>query len=441
MLEISINTQLKPEFDYICSVIFGDILGLEYLVNYLYNLETVNLTFKEKTIIFKNHFWKISDYKSENNLPQNLDYLFCEFTFEKNLPVFFGDSNFEIKANEIEFNFDIFACCFFTLTGLEEFVSDKKDKHNRFVFQSSFLFKNELYKRPIVNEYVEFLWKILLNFDYDKERKEQCFELIPTHDIDHIEFWTSKRKKALLKNLAEDCLKRKNLVLCKNRFISWFKFMVFKENPTNTFAYLINLAEKSGSIARFYFMSGGKTVYDSLYDLNSLEVQNAIKLLKKTNHEIGIHPSYSCMDDSNLLENEIFILEKCIDQKIKFSRQHYLRFDISRTPLQLQDNNIKQDSSAGFSDLIGFRNGICYEYYYFDFVNRKKLEIKSLPLLVMDNALKKISNNQILNDVNEIKNLVKKYKGKFVFLWHNNNIFTPEWIENRLTLEKVFYGE
>ena len=58
------------------------------------------------------------------------------------------------------------------------------------------------------------------------------------------------------------------------------------------------------------------------------------------------------------------------------------------------------------------------------------LNLKESPLIAMEVTLKnyeKLSPKMAIEKIRFLKTTVKKYKGNFVFLWHNSSLFTQEW--------------
>ena len=130
-------------------------------------------------------------------------------------------------------------------------------------------------------------------------------------------------------------------------------------------------------------------------------------------------------DSSKLLHN--ILNEENISQSKIGGRQHYLRWDVSRTPMLWDSAQYDYDSTLSYADKVGFRCGICYEYTMYDLVNRKSLKLKQRPLVVMDVSV--VSNeyeglgytDEALSRCLYFKNIVKIYSGDFVLLWHNTS--------------------
>jgi hypothetical protein len=92
-------------------------------------------------------------------------------------------------------------------------------------------------------------------------------------------------------------------------------------------------------------------------------------------------------------------------------------------------NQIKVDSTLGFAEDIGFRCGTCHPYPVFDFLERKTLDIKELPLTVMEGSVLHLTRdpNDYYTNICSIIDTVRKYDGHFVLLWHSNTFNTHEW--------------
>jgi hypothetical protein len=326
------------------------------------------------------------------------------------------------------------------LTRWEEYISGVKDDHGRFPSSASLAVKNKFLHRPIVNEYAELLWKLLLHLGYKGERKKKEFRILPTHDIDQYYYWDYKRKKVLLKNLSGDLFLRKSSDLYKKRLVSFLRTMLGAADPCDTFEFLMDKAEKLGSMARFYFIAGGDTVYEKNYSVFSEKVRKKIERIIKRGHVIGIHPSYNSYNNQKQLNKELYALSEISGGQIKEGRNHYLRFEIPSTWNLLQQAGLCVDSSMYYSELPGFRCGICNEFPVFDILKRKKLDLIERPMIVMDTTFKEEKPEVIYSEIIKLKETVRKYSGDFVFLWHNSNIITPEWKKYKRTFEEAFYG-
>ena len=356
------------------------------------------------------------------------------------LPVIYygcGDFDGFIRRSEnlIETNIDIVASSFFMLSRYEEIVLGKKDKFDRFPATESLAYKEEFLDRPIVNEYIELLWKWIDSFDLGFKRRklwgDKDFAVCLTHDVD-----TARKYKTYppLRTIGSLVVKDKNLKKVFAVIIDYFKAKSDKD-PYDNFSYIMDLENKYGFKSSFYFMSGGNTKYDASYSINDSYIVSLIKILQQKGFEIGLHPSFNSYNDFQILNLQKEKLEKVTENVILGGRQHYLRWKTPNTWRILEKAELKYDTTLSFADHEGFRCGICFPYRPFDILGNRVLNIWELPLIIMDGSLFNYQNLTPEEGFQRIKNLIdttKKYNGLFVLLWHNSSLDElklPGWIK------------
>ncbi len=440
-LKILIPDNFREERQYIIDVILGDFLGLDYESAFHMSDETIIKTSKNKEVIFKDHFWnkftEENNYLKKSDLPSKIMWITNRFIPEENLPVIFGDSRLEVEDNRIICGIDVFASAFFMLTRWEEYVIEDRDRHLRFPDNMSFAQKNNFHYRPVVNEYVEMIWNMLKFLGCEQKRKLRSFKIIPTHDVDFfLKFGTFKD---FFKTFGGDLLKRKNLRLAKKTIGDYLKFISKKTNdPYDTFNYLMDLSDQNNLQSHFYFIAGKKGETDVRYDFLTEKVEKTLKNIMRRGHIVGIHGSYDSYNDNEIFEREIKRFKE-FNIEVKEGRQHFLRFEVPKTWQIWNDNNMRYDSTIGYSNDIGFRAGVCYPYPVFDILSRKKLNLIERPLIAMEVAArnKYQYKNEMLNALRVMKNTVRKYNGEFVLLWHNSNFNNYLWYDYKEIYEKT----
>ena len=192
---------------------------------------------------------------------------------EKDIPVIYGSDELHVTEKKIICGIDIFSSSFFMLTRWEEYVNKERDEHMRFPGIESIASKNGFLHRPVVNEYVEMLWALLSKLGYKGERKKKSYNLVLTHDIDHMDY------PRCLRILAGDILKRRNLKLVWKNFKH---YLITGSNPYDTFGFIMDISEKLGIKSHFYFMSSDSNIPpDTAFYLESRRFKNKIKEVKK----------------------------------------------------------------------------------------------------------------------------------------------------------------
>ena len=419
VLIIKIPEDNLPERRYIINVLLSDFLGLEYTILSSPLYHDYTLLFDGTEIIIKDVFWKEYkddlSYLTKDAFPRSAFYARNRFTFEDDIPVIYGNDKCELSGKKLICGIDIFASSFFMLTRWEEFVNKKRDKHNRFVENESYAWKNNLLSRPLVNEYVEMLWNMLVGLGFAGERKKRSYELILTHDVDALTYVSYR-------TVLGDLIKRKKLSL------AWksLKFTLGKD-PFDIYDFLMSISEKLGIKSHFYFMStDSKREYDTSWYVKRKKFHSIIKDIKSRGHIIGFHPGYYTYDNPQRWRYEKSVLEDAIKQEVDEGRQHFLRISVPGTLEIWENNNMKIDSTLGYSGKEGFRCGTGDAFHVFDFLERKQLRLKERPLVVMDGTLK-TSRNYSDEEAKEIVRSYiltgRKYKMAITFLFHNSSFF------------------
>ncbi len=441
-MKIFIPNNYLPERKYIINTLLKFFLGVDYIIE-LYNKPDYEIILdNNKKIIIKDAFW--SKFKNKNtyldkkNIPEKVFFAKNDFLPEKNIPIIFGKDNLIIEKDKIICGIDIFASCFFMLSRWEEKVIKQKDKHYRFLCNLSLAQKNNFHLRPVVNEYLVFFQNILIYLGYNKPFKKQKFNIIPTHDVDFLYRYDNFLKG--IKIAGGDILKRYDFKLALKTIKETVKSKQNKiKDPYDTFDFLMDVSEKNNLKSEFYFIAGKKSETDVRYNFLTDKTKKIINNIRRRGHIIGIHGGYSSFNNNNQLKTEIERF-KSFGIEVKSGRQHFLRFENPLTWQIWERNKLKFDSTIGYTNSGGFRAGTCFEYPVFDIENRKQLNLIERPLIFMETVSRKKypHKNNFINHFYYLKNITKKYKGNFVFLWHNSNFNTYLWKDFNNFYTKIF---
>jgi hypothetical protein len=144
-----------------------------------------------------------------------------------------------------------------------------------------------------------------------------------------------------------------------------------------------------------------------------------------------LHPSYYSLNNPKQLQYEFDRLSQAcskIDQSKFGGRQHYLRWDAKTTFSDWENAGLSYDSSLSYPEVAGFRAGICYEFSTYDLINRAKLNLKEVPLIVMESSVIDQqymglgTGDLALDYMLRLKKTCQKFNGNFCILWHNHRL-------------------
>ncbi|MBI2258990.1 MAG: hypothetical protein HYU67_08835 [Flavobacteriia bacterium] len=434
MLEIKVNTSLKNEFLYVCSVIFDEWLNIPYRIQYEHNINEIYVSFENKLLIFNADFWTKNEFDLLKSLPKNVCFHELPFTSEKDIVCLFGNDFFEQTENSIRCGVDIFASVFFMLSRWEELTIDQRDNDNRIPAKACMSAKYDFLHRPVVDEWIEFIWNCLKALGFTLERKEHSHNFNLSCDVDNPFDPAIRNFSYLFKSIVGDLFKRKTLKSACERIKNYFLSRLISDNydPVYSFDWLIELAKRNNLTMTFYFIAENKEVRNGTYSIENKKIIELFKKINQNKHEIGLHGSYQSYNSEKRLFHEQkkinFILEKnAISQQIINSRQHYLRWDSKITPDLLNHIGIEMDSTGGYADLPGYKYGTCKDFSMWSWKKNEKLKLKQRPLIVMDatymdKEFLNLGNDESLKEkILYFKKLSLKY-GNFNLLWHNDRL-------------------
>lgn len=423
MINLNVSGYCRQEKEYICAVLFQDILGQKER-HYALNLSSApenphnaewSITGPKGTLVFPDlfkHPYTVQD------IPKEVPFLTLPRTPEKDIPAIFHKGEYSQKGNRHYIPVDIFASAFFMVSRWEEPLVDKASWQGRLPASAALAAREKFLLRPVVNEYAFWLASLLestgLQLPAEPENKNI---FIPTHDVDMIRF-------GKLKRYAGDILKYRS----PNRFI--YRLTHHRSNPWNTFEWLMDESERAGVRSRFYILPRGKNIMDKDFSLNDPLARSIIRQIQQRGHILGIHPSFSAADNQHQWNREKKRLERILGHSVTEGRQHYLRWYHDKTPHYWESAGMQIDSTLGYYNQPGYRCGTGNEFTLYNIAKRRPYRLKERPLVFMEGTVKdylKEGPREALNYLGTLKTLSKKYNMPLTILFHNSSFDELTW--------------
>lgn len=431
-IEVIIPHLNAKEVKYTFEVLLHNILGIDnFHFTYIDKVGDFIIALPNKnTISIENRFFSKRDYSDYNTSDQPNE-LHSYMGRDSELLFFYGSSQLAKIDKEIKLGFDIIGSSFYMLSRWEEYQSTELDEHKRFKGSASFAVKHHFINRPIVNEYADFLLTLFSELEYNLEDK-RSYQIIATHDIDSIyKFPTIKSK---WKAAASNMLKSRSSIGLKN-------ILTEQKDPYDTFKYMLEVEKKHTTTAYYnvHLRSTGK--WNGNYDIKEGYVRPLLEEIKNEGHEIGFHPSYDSYNNKAIFEEQLQSAKEVLDMDFKHGRQHFLNFEVPNTWTIWNDAGFEWESSLYYPEHPGFRCGICSTFNVFDIKTRSKLALKERPMSFMDVSYTKylqLSEKACVENIRELKSTIKKYKGEFVFLWHNSFFADSSWDQAEMVFESLY---
>lgn len=253
------------------------------------------------------------------------------------------------------------------------------------------------------------------NFEFPENKK---FSVCLTHDIDDI---YPPISQTILSSLC--CIKNFNFDELKKQL--YWKDKGNEFSPYWNFKKIMKLEDKYDAKSSFFFLATNRDVNRFRYDIEDLE--NELSFIIDKDFEIGLHGGYYSYNNLEEIQKEKKRLEKVAGKNVIGYRNHYLQFEFPDTWELLAKAGFEYDTTFGYNEMVGFRNGLCRPFRPFNINTNKEIDILEIPLVVMDGALFSPlrSTYNAWEDVKKLIDAVEKYNGVLTLLWHNSAFNCP----------------
>lgn len=421
-IKINIPPGFVNEKQYVLDII-SDFTGLKFEseIKDVNEYELVFLNGKHLSI-HDEFFFGLEDdnnYIDKKNIPVEIKVLnndYCD-----NLPVIYGDCKFVETENGISLGADIFGSIFFMISRWEEAAFKDKDMHGRFNEEMSLAVRNNFIRRPVVDEYIDLLKKLINKLDPSIEFQAREPQINITCDVDSYEKFLPGKT---LKMFAGHVLKRLDPVLFVSDLIKYTAKIFGAKDPYDKFDRIFRIAEKFDTKPVFFILAAPEGPYNDGWFSRVTKDSAIFRELASRGAETALHYGYFSLLNENNIIGEKFELEKKYSTAVEKGRAHFLQFDIRSSFSILERSGIKEDYTLGYSANSGFRCGTGRAFRPWDFNNRKPYEIKEIPLIVMDTTLyghKRMKRLNMKKEFDYFVGLSRKLKTDITILIHNSS--------------------
>lgn len=318
---------------------------------------------------------------------------------------------------------------FWWLSSSHEMQATGRDAIGRIPFSESVFSRQQLSSRkPHVNLLMAWMQNVLCNGSAVEALPKAPSPvpgvehlLVSSHDID---FYYSDRTSALVR-------------LIKNLGISWsiyrsrsyfvanvvmLRQVLAGDRVGDYLPALLDASERYRFKSTVFVVARHGHRRDPDHDIR--DITPRLHEAAKRGFEVALHGSYSSVIEMGDLAPETAALERAMGKKARGGRQHWLRFDRHKKLFDcVEGAGLLFDSTLGFSDRVGFRNGASFAFPPYDFRDERPHNFLEIPLALMDGSIAADSrgSGEPARDIaNEVLRGSRKYGwGGIAALWHN----------------------
>lgn len=337
---------------------------------------------------------------------------------------------------------DLIASAFYWLAGCDYRANPQRDQYGRVTAAGSLLAELGWTDRAPVDVYSDRLAELLRRKGVAEPGELPTWSLCPTFDIDYLRKW---RMGILYREFVEYGLLGRGPEPRRPRLRRALRECLLGQNsragrsvpeigvpdpsrPLPRDPYRAAIVRILGALdnheaqASFFFKAGKTSAHDVGYRLTGRFLRRCLEKMKESGHDIGLHPSFHAFNHPGYLAAERHRLEEEVGEKPVCVRSHYLRWDDAGSIHGFQRNGFRIDSTLGFPDRSGFRNGTCRPFQVWDHAAGAPADLWEMPLALMESSLfnrEGLSLDRALHQTRELAETVKRHGGVLVALWHN----------------------
>ena len=317
-----------------------------------------------------------------------------EFKIEKwkGLPVFFR------TGSESRLPYDIFAASFYLISRYEEYLPHIKDELGSYTPYQSLAYKNSFLEKPIVD-----LWAVRL--------RDQLNSFFP--DLSH-NSWKKPKFLPLISVVNPFQYKNKSLLSHLSDFLSYVwkldffliaeQFLVLfglRKDPYDNFDELEKLFRDFKIHPQYFFLFTKNPYFEGGISIYKIAYRELIKHVADHN-KVSLLVSYDAQKDPSNLSKERKILKKLIHQKILSVRFNYGLFSSAKGYYDLINEEMEEDYSMGYNDVIGYRASTAVPFYFYDLNNDLQTSLKINPVVATEEGIRKFSDHKAFKKLEEM---------------------------------------
>lgn len=359
------------------------------------------------------------------------------------VPVLFGAGSATRTDEATIVEGDLIASAFFLASRVEETANSARDEHARFRAADSFLARNGLLTRPLVDEYALFLRSEAKRLWPALEVKrpwghETSLAIAVTHDIETL---AQPRPLGYAKHkliTGFRALLSGHIRSAAANFTAAIVRPITGKNPSWSFARLRRLAEPFP--ATFFFFGGRTSPNDGEYNVGQRQISEVISDLARECCETGLHVGYDTRGNGDSLAEQKKAIERASGRDVKGGRYHYLRAEFPGSWNDFEKAGLEYDATLGYAEAAGFRAGTSYPFRPFDVEAKREMDVTEVPLVAMDGTFfhyEGLSADETVSQVLTLADTVSCTGGVFTLLWHNTMVDAIDQPEPSLAFARI----
>lgn len=247
--------------------------------------------------------------------------------------------------------------------------------------------------------------------------------VVPTHDVDYFPVGRMHAANRLVRNAVISCVMMRRPWLGVQQAVLAARMAANGgRDPLDRVVALAKEERSRGIAASFNFLVRHSHRLDARYTLEHRGVVEMMRWLESERMEVGLHGSYTCLDQPAGLLREAARL-RAQGFSPNGGRLHWLHFTLDQLIPATERAGLNYDTSIGWSERVGFRAGACFAFPPYHFEQERAATFLEIPMVVMEQALRPHTRRRAAEEIfEEAANVLARSRrlgwGGISLLWH-----------------------
>ena len=199
-------------------------------------------------------------------------------------------------------------------------------------------------------------------------------------------------------------------------------------SSTDLLRHILGVSSLYNNVRRIVREEGRRGFHSSFYFLTTNyplgELREAVTQLSEMGWDIGLHGDFGTHDSLDEMARSLERFRSALGFRPRGVREHFLRFDPSKTWDVVSEAGFDYDTTVGNNDRLGFKVGLATPFHPPD-AEWRASRIVEIPLSLMDTTLWGYLKKDEESGHAEIRRMVDRVKdvgGLFTLLWHQEAV-------------------
>lgn len=314
--------------------------------------------------------------------------------------------------------FDIFSSVFLCISRYEEYLPHLNDEFGRFLASQSLVVQHNQHETPLVDYWIKELYQKLNEY-----YPELTIDLKPKKET-RVLIDVVRPYKYLYNSFIVGVIQWVKSILQLNLWEVVEHLMVLfglRKDPWDTFDVFKHYFKGSPLRIQFFFLYSSVSYHDRAISYLDPRFQSKIKEVADY-FKVSLLASFSAQSNGKKLRDEREKLNQLIHRDVDSVRYAWGVSTVGETYQPLVAQEVRNDFSLAYPDLIGYRASTTIPYLFYDLANEMTTELTVYPVVANEDSLRKLTPIDAIKKLRQLYSKIPMSTGVHCFALTNKII-------------------